>query len=183
MKKITLIAMTSLIWLTATFSSSVHAAKSDLDKVKANVEKNFPIAKVKEVKKSGLPGIYMVAFESGEILYSNGEATKLLRGELFVVEGPGQIVNHTENYVASQRVESPGPERPVVFSPTALALRDRAASQWKSMLLVRSKQRSLGAAISTAFTRRGMTGWSQVKISFTTLPWTSVSRNSRPWKR
>ena len=71
--------------------------------VRVNLQKNFPIAKIDKVMDSGIPGIYMVAFSTGEVLYVNEDVSYMLRGELYKVDGPGRIANQTEAYLASQR--------------------------------------------------------------------------------
>jgi len=76
---------------------------ASLDSVKENIQKQFPVASITTIETTPLPGIYMAAFSSGEVLYSNAEATYLMRGELYQVSGPGQIVNLTEKQAASKR--------------------------------------------------------------------------------
>lgn len=87
-------------------AKAVESSNSDSDalaKVRLSLQQKFPVAKIDAVETTKLPGIYMIGFATGEVLYANEDVSYMLRGELFKVDGPGKITNQTELYLSTKR--------------------------------------------------------------------------------
>lgn len=104
-------------------ANSVESPKADGDtlaKVRLSLQTKFPVAKIDVVEPTNMPGIYMIGFATGEVLYANEDVSYMLRGELFKVEGPGKITNQTEIYLSKKReslLSSVADEDMIVYKP------------------------------------------------------------------
>lgn len=110
--------LTSALMLVLT--GSVWAADEAAEKIRQQLSSVDSRLQVQSVEPSPLAGLYEVVLNTGETLYSDGEGTHLLAGQLFRVDGDKGLVNLTEqkrNEARRQAMASVDEADLVVYKP------------------------------------------------------------------
>jgi thiol:disulfide interchange protein DsbC len=84
--------------------SSAMVAQAGVKEIQDNMSKTLPGLQVLSVEESEIEGVYRIVASSGEVLFSNGDATYFLSGQLFSAKG-GNVVNLTEQRKGAERAE------------------------------------------------------------------------------
>ncbi len=77
----------------------VHAGAKEIED---NLSKSLPGLQVSSIDESEIKGVYRIIASSGEVLFSNSDATYFLSGQMFSTEG-GTVVNLTEERKGVER--------------------------------------------------------------------------------
>ena len=111
-----LLSALAFVWLAATAEAMLADAGAEAT-IRAALEKSVPKLRVADIKPSPMVGIYQITTEQGPLLYSNGDGSYFIVGDLYRLTEQG-AVNVSEEGRSAERVKQLdriSPEEMVIF--------------------------------------------------------------------